>query len=122
MAHVLLVDDEADVLHVFGRFLESGGHTITYGQPGAALRFALEQVPYDIVVTDMSMPDFDGEAIAEWVSQHRPGVPVIAVTGNPMRSDGHGLHRFSTVLVKPIGREHLLSAVTRALDEGRLTR
>jgi CheY-like chemotaxis protein len=115
MAHILLVDDEADVLYVLGQFLMAGGHTLTYGQPGPELQYLLADTPYDLVITDLAMPGFSGHQLAEWLGEHRPAVPVIAVSGAPLGA-AKSLDRFAAVITKPVRRDDLLGAVRRVVD------
>jgi two-component system, chemotaxis family, chemotaxis protein CheY len=111
MARILLVDDEPEVQETLGRMLEAGGHEVelpTLDQ----LQRALADGAYDLVVTDLQMPDMDGRAVASWVRAHRPGIPVMCVTGVAL--DGRfdpSMASFDVVLGKPLRGKVLLQAV-----------
>ena len=81
--HLLLVeDDENDALLVV-RELNRGGYETTYQRvwDAASMRAALEREPWDLVLSDHSMPQFSGRAALEILRQHDPDVPFIFVSG-----------------------------------------
>lgn len=117
MANILLIDDEDIVRDVMRRMLELLGHRVVEaggGQEGLR-RFALD--PYDLVITDIIMPDQDGlETILE-IKKNGPETRILAVSGGgrhiPARdclvaAHALGAHRF---LSKPITMADLRSAV-----------
>jgi CheY-like chemotaxis protein/anti-sigma regulatory factor (Ser/Thr protein kinase) len=78
---VLVIDDEADIRDLVAESLTSRGHQITVaagGREGLA-RFAAGH--YDVVVTDLSMPDLDGWEVARAIKSSRGETPVLLLTG-----------------------------------------
>jgi DNA-binding response OmpR family regulator len=111
MARILLVDDEPDVQETLGRMLEAGGHAVDL-PPLDRVESSLARGAYDLVVTDLMMPGMDGRAVATWLRAHRPGTPVMCVTGVAL--DGHydpSMGSFDMVLGKPLRAKVLLQAV-----------
>jgi len=84
MARVLVIDDDRLVaLTVFG-MLEDAGHTPVLARLDGTGRMVfadLEHHDYDVVLTDLNMPAVSGWEVADWVGRHRPGVPVVALSG-----------------------------------------
>jgi two-component system response regulator PilR (NtrC family) len=78
----LVVDDEPDIRELLGITLGRMQFEVeTAGDQASALR-RLGAGNYDVVLTDMRLPDGDGLDIVAWLQQHRPGVPVAVVTAH----------------------------------------
>src|SRR5210317_1861287 len=81
MAKILLIDDEEGMRRWTSHFLNTSGHdaiTATDGQPGIELA---RQIEFDLVITDIIMPDKEGlETIMELKKEH-PNLPIVAMSG-----------------------------------------
>ncbi len=80
----MYIDDEEELTRFIGFALRRSGHEVrTYLKPAEALD-ALRQAPhdFDLVVTDATMPAVSGVEVARAVSQLRPSLPVILVSGD----------------------------------------
>jgi DNA-binding response OmpR family regulator len=63
MGHILVVDDEPELIRFVRKALEADGHQVAAARGGAdGLRLALEERP-DLIVLDLLMPDVDGTAV-----------------------------------------------------------
>ncbi len=82
---VLVIDDTPIVLLALRTMLEMDGHhvdTAADGRTGVeAFGRALQQQPYDIVITDFSMPEMDGGEVACAIKALRPQTTVVLLTG-----------------------------------------
>ena len=83
---VLCVDDEPLVREVMREILESEGHEVHLadgGQAGVdAFRLAHgRQESFDVVITDLGMPYFDGRQVAQTIKRESPHTPVLMLTG-----------------------------------------
>jgi CheY-like chemotaxis protein len=78
---ILLVDDEASILEVFGALLELDGHSIGTAGDGAAALALFRSEQWDVVVTDRAMPEMNGLELAHEIKQLSPCTPVILMTG-----------------------------------------
>ena len=65
MAGVLVVDDEAKLGRLVAEALELDGHTVVRVGGGRAALTELSQRPYDVVLTDLKMPEVDGMAVLQ---------------------------------------------------------
>lgn len=102
---VLVVDDIALNRKVLGIHLEHlGVRDVRFADNGLAALAEMRDWTPDCVLTDMWMPEMDGQALAE--SMHRDPrlakVPVVAVTADVAVETTHDMRRFARVLAKPI--------------------
>lgn len=81
---ILLVDDEEDLLMALKQLLEQLGYQVSHCQTGSQAYESFEKHPdhFDIVVTDMTMPEMTGLELAKKILQIRPSQPVILCTGH----------------------------------------
>ncbi|MEM7046426.1 MAG: ATP-binding protein [Pseudomonadota bacterium] len=84
-ARLLLVEDEPDVRTVAARALRRQGFTVIESSQG---RDALEKLaearphePFDLVITDLIMPEMDGHALIERVRRDYPDLPILCTSG-----------------------------------------
>ena len=81
MAKILLVDDNADILKTHGAVLRRAGHeVVTAANCNEALRLA-EQNAFDLVITDLVMPDKEGIETILALRQLTPDLKIIAMSG-----------------------------------------
>jgi PAS domain S-box-containing protein len=81
--HVLLVDDDQCQLQCVERILERLGYTVTACQRPRTALDALRRTPhaFDVLVSDLMMPELSGEDLARAALALRPALPVIICTG-----------------------------------------
>src|SRR5262249_26296943 len=93
----------------------SHGHRITVAAGGREGLARFEAGTYDVVLTDLGMPDLDGWEVARAIKSSRSETPVLLLTGwaDTRISDTASL--VSGVLKKPFGLDHLAEAVATAL-------
>jgi signal transduction histidine kinase len=79
---ILVVDDQPLISDVVQAQLQEDGHTVDTAEDGAkALARFHENGPYDLIITDQSMPGMTGEELAREVKKVYPRTPVILLTG-----------------------------------------
>lgn len=76
---VLIVDDEEDLRDVLQVCLEDEGYEVATARSGNAARALMESRPFDVLLTDVRMPDGDGIALVRGVAAIRTPVPVMLV-------------------------------------------
>ncbi len=113
---ILLVDDQPVVRESVTDMLGALGHDVVAVDGGAA---AIEQVsarPFDLVITDVSMPGMDGYELARRCHQSHPALPVVLLTGwLPDTAElPEGVAR---VLGKPLTLRSLREALAEAVAE-----
>ncbi len=115
---VLLVDDHAPSLRRLQDVVTSFGHPcVSAGSASDALVYC-DARPPQVVVTDLSMPDLDGQGLARWLKARYPTLPIILVTGEELDDPTLALLRqtFEEVLKKPVNVESFLSVLERLMD------
>jgi CheY-like chemotaxis protein len=78
---ILVVDDESLVRETLGEMAASLGHRVTLADGGRAALALLEEGEFDLVFTDLSMPEMDGWELAREIRRRRPAQPICVVTG-----------------------------------------
>ena len=118
---VLFVDDEASLVQVGTQILKRLGYRVS---GHASSREALDQFQktpdaFDLIITDMAMPEITGDRLARECREIRPHIPVILCTGHSDRIDeeraaGLGIKAY---LLKPLNKSSLAKTVRKVLDE-----
>lgn len=117
---ILLVDDSSDILETMCELLESEGATVTTADGGAQGIQLAEQGRFDVIVSDIGMPEIDGHKMMKAIRKSglNTGTPSIALTGygtlrdvEKAKAAGFTLH-----LRKPIDLQALIDAVTQAVS------
>ena len=123
---VLVVDDESTIRTIVQQALEGHGYTTYAAGNGLEAVEVLEanDAAVDLVYTDMMMPVMDGAAIAAYLAEFHPTIPLIVASGltsndEIARAANHGVWGF---LEKPFSRAELLDAVAGALAAGPVSR
>lgn len=81
--HILVIDDEASIIQMATHILEKHGYAVTTFMDGkeAIEHFRQQPYQYDVVITDLIMPNMPGSEIASTISGINPNVPIILSTG-----------------------------------------
>jgi DNA-binding response OmpR family regulator len=119
---VLVVDDNALILDVLEDMLTSAGYAVKIADdPLKALEF-ISNEDFDVVITDLGMPNVDGWAVARHVKSKNALTPVILVTGwgtNYEKQD-LSMHGVDILLSKPLGLEALVGAIDEVMVRPKL--
>ncbi len=80
---ILFVDDEVELARSSRKLLESFGHqpTVFTNSAQALVEFTRAPYSFDIVITDMLMPDMNGQELAQEILSSNPDMPIILCTG-----------------------------------------
>jgi PAS domain S-box-containing protein len=116
---ILAVDDERDLAVMLARMLQGDGHEVRVCTRGAEALEVLAQEPFDLLLTDVSMPDMDGWEVARRVKERHPDLPVGVVTGWGSQYEGMDLaaRGIDFLLSKPFTVSAARELVTRALAQ-----
>jgi signal transduction histidine kinase/CheY-like chemotaxis protein len=118
--HILLIDDEEQIIDLERRILERLGYKITpiIDSQKALEEFSAQPDGFDLVITDMTMPKITGDRLAQRLMDINPLIPVILCTGfneaiNEEKALAMGIDKF---VMKPIVKNDLADAVRTVLD------
>ena len=116
---VLLVEDEEVVRHLSRRVLQSAGYTVLVARhgPEAILLASQHEGPIHLLATDLVMPRMSGLEVASQLSQTRPGMRILLMSGYASEAViPHGVPPGASLLQKPFNAVALARAVRQALD------
>ena len=120
---VLLVDDEEQILCMEQQMLESLGYQveIRISSVEALKLFKNRPDAFDIVITDMMMPNMTGLALFEQIRYIKPKMPVILCTGfsEAIPDKDFKATGFSALAMKPVVAEEIATIVRQVLDHNK---
>ena len=117
MASILVAEDEESVRAFVARALENAGHAVTTAADGLQAVDALHRERFDMLVTDIVMPNMDGITLALKATKDWPDMAVLLMTGYAAeRQRAHNLEALiHKVISKPFEMRDFLAAVDEAL-------
>ena len=121
---VLLIDDDPGVSEVIGLLLEREGYRV---ERAGSVKTAIERIQaaeFELVVTDLKLPDGTGLDVIAGVRARRPRLPIIMITSySSMESAIDALRAGANdYVIKPFNNAEFLAAIARALNERRMLR
>ncbi|MCD6584191.1 MAG: response regulator [Desulfobacteraceae bacterium] len=123
---ILLVDDEVTIMEMEQQMLEMLDYqvTATSNCVEAFQLFANRPDDFDLIITDMTMPEMTGAELARKVLIIRPEIPIILCTGfseliNEKKAKAIGIRKY---IMKPIVTRELVTVVRKLLDEKKVHR
>ena len=122
-AKILVVDDEPAVLMTVRALLQLEGYEVDAAPGGAAALEAVRRTHYDLVLTDLKMPEVDGLAVLAEVRDRSPHTVTVVMTGfgalnTALEAVQLGAYEY---LLKPTEVSELKQAVKRSLERKRLS-
>ena len=121
---ILIIDDDIEILNMLDTILSAEGYEVTRAERGLDAVNRFKSDPFDLVITDMSMPGMGGLEVLKNVKHLDIDIEVIILTGNAtfenavqaMKEDGA-----YNYLTKPLDNiEDLLISVQRAIEKRKL--
>jgi len=120
---VLLVDDELPIVEVSKQALERLGYIVTTltSSVDALALFIQKPNDFDLVITDMNMPNMTGDSLAKEIKNVRPDIPIILCTGFSKRITSENALELGVngILMKPVTLHDLANSVRNVLDKGK---
>ncbi len=120
-SRILVIDDEPDIAEILKDVLTAEGHSVEMASGG---REGLEKIaasPFDLVFTDLGMPDVSGWEVASTIRDNQPDLPVVLVTGwgATLSEDEITENSIAAVVAKPFDISSLVDVTASIL--GRAT-
>jgi DNA-binding response OmpR family regulator len=114
---VLVVEDDPPTLRALQMYLESYGHAVASALDMANAVKLAHEVEFDVLLTDLNLPDGTGWEVVEKVATIKP-VRAIAFSGFGQDSDFARSREVGILehLLKPVGSEELLAAIERVMQ------
>ncbi len=118
--HILLIDDEQTLVDMGREMLEHLGYTVETrtGSVDALALFCSNPARFDLVITDLTMPNKTGDKLAEELIQLRPDIPIVICTGycEEMMEERFKAVGIRSLVMKPILLSKMALAVRETLD------
>ena len=115
MCKVLVIDDELMILKLVEQALLRMNYSVETAQNGRHGIDKFDMGSYDLVITDICMPETDGIRVVDHIRKSpRKRTPVIGMSGTPWKLANH---MFDQVLPKPFQIDHLMESA-RTLTSG----
>jgi PAS domain S-box-containing protein len=118
--HILVLDDEPEVVGILAELLSIDNHLVDTATTAAMAMDKLQQRPYDLILSDLRMPETDGATFYRELQRHHPALcqRVIFLTGDSLSPESRTFLEQTVVptLGKPVTLTELRSAVQQLLD------
>jgi NADH:ubiquinone oxidoreductase subunit E len=115
---ILVVDDERVVIRSVEMVLKAEGYDIEGASSGKDAILKMEQNNYNLVLTDLMMPEMDGITLIRWLRQNRPDTGIVILTGYPSQETIKEALELGIIdyVPKPFTPAVLLDVTQRAVD------
>ncbi|MCP3872092.1 MAG: response regulator [Desulfobacteraceae bacterium] len=109
--YILVVDDEHSILKMLKLRLERSGYVVDIASNGKKAIAMIDENYYDVILTDIKMPEFSGEQILRHVKLiNNDTLPVIGMSGTPWLLEQND---YDAILSKPCTTKELISAINQ---------
>jgi CheY-like chemotaxis protein len=117
---ILILDDEPEVVGMLAELLSIDGHRVDTATSGGMALEKLQQRTYDLILSDLCMPEIDGPAFYRRLQRHHPALcqRVIFLTGDSLSPESRLFleQTAAPTLGKPVRLAELRRAVQQLLE------
>jgi len=121
MARILIVDDDSSIRRLIESILLLEKHEVVSACDGNEALQLVEGSPFDLIITDLIMPEKEGLEVIRDIRKNHPEIKIIAMTGGGYGSaadylswaKAFGVHQ---TLMKPFSRSEIVEAVADSLS------
>ncbi len=115
---ILFVDDEDYLAEVGKEMLEDYGYEVESLTSSKKALKIFQEYPdrFDLLITDYTMPDLNGEELARQIQKKRPDLPIIMCTGISLELEMLEGINLKKILMKPVDMNDMLMIVRDVLD------
>ncbi len=117
-AHILVVEDEVMTQNVIAKVLKANNYQVEVAPDGVVALMEISRKKFDLILSDISMPNFDGYQLLDFVKRNGIKIPIVFLSGytsETSKSKGLSLGAVDYIN-KPINVKELLSTVSNILD------
>jgi DNA-binding NtrC family response regulator len=119
--NILVVDDEETILDLLESVLETSGHHVERAQNGRQALEKVQRVDFDIIISDVKMPDMGGQKLYECIAELKPHLRrrVVFSTGDTVNPITQELFQRTGnhFLAKPFRLEEVDAIIARVVEE-----
>mgnify|MGYP006067580873 CR=1 FL=1 len=116
-SRILLAEDDPSIRRLLEYLLKADGHQVRQAVDGAAALALLKEEPFDLVITDLYMPNLDGMGLLKEVKALEPDLPVLMLTAHSSLKSAIEAIRLGAYdyLEKPVDHDRLRTVVKLSL-------
>jgi|GEM_PF-3877251 len=113
--HILVIDDKETSRRLLTQYLTCEGHTVKTAENGPLGLAIFERMPFDLTITNRSMPGMTGDEVAKKIRGLKPDIPLIMLTGygDLMRASGERPDGVDEIVSKPVSPPELMDVIAR---------
>jgi CheY-like chemotaxis protein len=115
---ILLVEDEMLSQSVISHIIKSDNYEVVVAPDGVVALMELGRKKFDLIISDIAMPNLDGYQLLEFIKKHKTEVPVVFLTGHTSDAEkqkGLALGALDYIS-KPIDRKALLATIHKIVN------
>ncbi|MTI08958.1 response regulator transcription factor [Curvivirga aplysinae] len=121
MSKILLIEDMKGVRDSLSLILSMAGHSVVQAVDGNEGINKLKSDNFDLIITDILMPEKDGTEVIIESKKTNPNCPIMAISagGNGIPADealGIAAHKADAILEKPFSKDDLLNKIKELID------
>ena len=118
MTSILIVDDDADFREIIMKLLEEDGYQVEEASEGVEALMHIAKKKFDLILSDIRMPDFDGFQLLEFMKKKNITIPIVFITGYLTKEyETKGLELGAVEFIKkPIESELFVSKIRKILE------
>lgn len=122
MAKILIIDDERSICEILQMMLQQYNNKVDYVLTGEEAKACLTNEFYDVIISDIRLPDINGLELLEFAHKYSPESEVIMITAYASTESAIKALKFGAAdyLVKPLDLEEVKITVDRCLEKKRL--
>lgn len=113
---ILIADDQVATTEALAKFARMRGYDVVSVTNGVDLLTIVAKQKFDIVITDLIMPDLNGVSAAEIMKLQGSTIPVIALTGLAPQDIEHIQDSFTRIYHKPVNASELFNYLDSLLQ------
>lgn len=120
-ARVLIIEDEERIRSLLCDAFEAAGHSVVQSSDGAQALKRLEEGEFELVISDIGLPEVSGLQVARWIKTNRPQTLVILATGwiDMITPADYEQGRIDAVFKKPYAVKEIIERAGELLSAGR---
>jgi len=118
---ILICDDAPDTLEFTALLLQREGAHVFKASSASHAQSALENSPFDVLLSDLAMPERDGYELLDWTRAHFPDLPVVAMTAyaGTIESERARDAGFAAFIAKPMEADALVETIAALVGRGK---
>jgi DNA-binding NtrC family response regulator len=122
MSSILIIDDEKSICEILQMMLQQYDHKTKYALSGEEAKVLLANEYFDVIISDIRLPDINGIDLLEFVKKYSPDSEIILITAYASTESAIKALKLgaSDYLIKPLDLEEVKITVDRCLEKKRL--